>query len=208
VRMIGALKGMRGDFDEARAAIARAEAMAAEAGLEMLLISSGSHVLGYVELEAGDPQAALDAALPSYEALAATGDTAFSSTSAGYVAWALIELERLEEAERYAQIALDTAAETDGESQALGRQVRARVLARRGQFEEAERLAREAIAIRGLAEGPNGHAEALMALAEVLRLAERPSEAAEALTEAADRFGQKGNTVMVERTRRLIAGLT
>ena len=208
VRMIGALKGMRGDFDEARAAIARAEAMAAEAGLEMLLISSGSHVLGYVELEAGDPQAALNAALPSYEALAATGDTAFSSTSAGYVAWALIELERLEEAERYAQIALDTAAETDGESQALGRQVRARVLARRGQFEEAERLAREAIAIRELAEGPNGHAEALMALAEVLRLAGRPSEAAEALTEAADRFGQKGNTVMVERTRRLIAGLT
>jgi tetratricopeptide (TPR) repeat protein len=205
--MIGAFKAMRGDFDAARADIARADAMAAEAGLEMLLISSGSHVLAYVELEAGDPQAALDAALPSYEAMAATGDTAFSSTSAGMVGWTLAELGRLDEAERYAQIALDTAAETDGESQALGRQTRARVLARRGQFQEAERLAREAIAIRATAEGPNGHAEALMALAEVLRLAGRRSEGLETLTEAAERFAQKGNIVMVERTRRLIAQL-
>ena len=207
VRSIGGLKAMRGDFDGARADIARSDAIAAEAGLEMLLVSSGSHFMAHVELRAGNPQAALDSGLPSYEALAATGDTGFSSTSAGIVASALVELDRLDEAERYAQIALDTAAASDGVSQALGREVRARVLARRGQLEEAEPLTREAIAISATDEDPNRHAEALMALAEVLQLAGRPSEAAEALTEAAKRFGQKGNIVMVERARRLIAEL-
>jgi class 3 adenylate cyclase/tetratricopeptide (TPR) repeat protein len=207
VRSIGGLKAMRGDFDEARADIARSDQIASEAGLDMLLISSGSQFLAGVELRAGNPQAALDAALPSYEGMAASGDLAFSSTSAGVVGWALVELDRLGEAERYARIAIDTAAESDGESQALGRQVQSRVLARRGQFDEAERLAREAVAIRGTREWPNGQGEAFLALAEVLQLAGRRTEAAEALAEAAERFGQKDNIVMVERTRHLIAEL-
>jgi tetratricopeptide (TPR) repeat protein len=206
VRTIGALKSMRGDFEGARADIARADAMAAEAGFSMHVASSGSQVLAPVEMRAGNPQAALDAALPSYEAMAATGDLSFSSTSAGMVAWALAELDRLDEAERYAQIALDTSSQSDYESQALGREVLARVLSRQGALAEAERLAREAVAIRDGAENPNGQGEALLVLADVLRLAGRPG-AADTLEAAARRFGQKGNVVMVERARSRLAEL-
>ena len=204
-RSLGGLKAMRGDFDGARADIARANRLAAEIGHQQIVMSSGAHFSAGVELLAGDPQRALDEALPSYEAMAATGDLAFSSTAAGHVAWALLELDRLDDAERYARITLNTAAESDGESQALGRQVQAIVLARRGEFEEADRLSREAVAIREGGEYLNGHAEVLLARGEVLRLAGRLEGAAHALSESAELFGRKGNLVMVARVKRLLA---
>jgi tetratricopeptide (TPR) repeat protein len=207
-RTIGGLKAMRGDFDEARAEIARSTAIAAEAGLQLILDSSGSHFLVNVELLAGNPQAAFDAALPSYEALAASGDVAFASTSAGFVGRALVELGRLDEAERFARIATDTAAQSDHESQSVGREVRAAVLARRGEFEEGERIAREAVSIRAPTDDLNGQGNAHLALAEVLQRAGRSAAAAEALREAVDRFGRKGNVVMVERANRELAELS
>ena len=208
MRSLGGLKAMRGDFDGARADIAEANRLAAEVGNRQIVESSGAHFSAGVELLAGDPHRALDVALPSYEAMAATGDLAFSSTAAGHVAWALLELGRLDDAERYARIALDTAAASDAASQTLGRQIDGQVLAHRGDFEEAERLLREAVAIGKDGEYLNNHAAVVLAYGEVLRLAGRLAEAAEAVSEAADLFGRKGNVVMLDRARRLLAELT
>lgn len=47
----------------------------------------------------------------------------------------------------------------------------------------------------------------MLALAEVLRLAERESEAAEAMQEALALWEAKGNVVYAERTRALLAEL-
>ena len=154
---------------------------------------------------AGDPQAALDVALPSYEAMRASGDVAFSSTAAGQVAAACAELGRWGEAERYARIAIDTAALSDVESQALGRRVHALVLANRGELEEAERVARESVAIRDAGEFLVGAAESYFALGEVLRLAGRHDDADEAFRGALDRFERKGHLVMVDRVRRVLS---
>ena len=208
MRSLGGLKAMRGDFDGARADIAEANRLAAEVGNRQIVESSGAHFSAGVELLAGDPHRALDVALPSYEAMAATGDLAFSSTAAGHVAWALLELGRLDDAERYARIALDTAAASDAASQTLGRQIDGQVLAHRGDFEEAERLLREAVAIGKDGEYLNNHAAVVLAYGEVVRLAGRLAEAAEAVSEAADLFGRKGNVVMLDRARRLLAELT
>jgi tetratricopeptide (TPR) repeat protein len=207
LRVIGALKAMRGDFEGARADIQKADLMALEVGYDQIAVSSGAHFLGPVELLAGDPQAALDAALPSYEAMSASGDLAFSSTAAGNVADALAALGDWEGAERYARITIDTAAAGDAESQALGRRVLAIVLANRGQFEDAERVARESVAIRDAGEYLDGAALSYNALGQVLRKAGRDDEAADAFRGALDRFERKGNLVMVERVRGVLAEL-
>ena len=82
------------------------------------------------------------------------------------------------------------------------------MLARRGAFEEAERLSREAVTIRAGGEYLNGHAEVVLARGEVLRLAGRLGRGCGGrLSEAAELFGRKGNLVMVERARRKIAEL-
>ena len=90
----------------------------------------------------------------------------------------------------------------------LWRQVRAKVCARRGEHVEAERLAREAVAI----------GEGTDVLNCAGRRARRPrrgahcssgnaGEAAAALEQALDRYERKGNLVMARRTRDRLAAL-
>ncbi len=69
----------------------------------------------------------------------------------------------------------------DADAQVGWRRVRAKLLARRGDFEEAERLGREATAIASGTDYLDLHAQALADLAEVLRLAGKPEESAAAV---------------------------
>jgi tetratricopeptide (TPR) repeat protein len=81
------------------------------------------------------------------------------------------------------------------------------VLARRSEYDEAERLAREAVEIGESTEDLGSKAEARADLGEVLTLAGRPQEAAEALEEALVRFEAKENLVMAGRVRERLAAL-
>ena len=81
----------------------------------------------------------------------------------------------------------------------LWRQARGKALARRGDLEEGERLAREAVALAGETEMLNAQADALIDLAEVLALAGR--DATPDLDRALALYERKGNLVMAERTR-------
>ena len=78
---------------------------------------------------------------------------------------------------------------------------RAKVLARRGDFEVAERLAREAVDFVSQSDFLTAQADATSDLAEVLRLAGRYEAAARALVEAIELHDRKGNVVAVERAR-------
>ena len=89
----------------------------------------------------------------------------------------------------------------------LWRQARALVLARRGEHDEAERLAREAVAIGDQTQSLNEQADAYWDLAVVLLLGERRDEAAKALHRALDRYERKENLVMAERTSRKLESL-
>ena len=89
----------------------------------------------------------------------------------------------------------------------LWRQVRAKVLAHRSDREEAERLAREAVARAEETDQLNGHGDALVDLAEVLEVAGKPDEAKAALEQALALYERKGNLVMAERTRAKLAEL-
>ena len=66
------------------------------------------------------------------------------------------------------------------------------VLAHRGQFDEAEQRARDAITILRRTEFNTQTADALMTLGEVLRGAGRVSEAAAAISEALVIYEKKG----------------
>jgi hypothetical protein len=75
------------------------------------------------------------------------------------------------------------------------------VHARRGEQADAERLAREAVAICDDTEMLDRQGDAYGDLAEVLVLADRTDEAIPVLKEALERYERKGNLVMVGRVR-------
>ena len=90
----------------------------------------------------------------------------------------------------------------------LWRQVRAQVLARRGEHAEAEQLAREAVSLAEETDMLNFHGNALADLAEVYALAGRTEEAREQLEQALVLYERKGNLVAAARARRRLEELT
>lgn len=106
-----------------------------------------------------------------------------------------------------ARVGEETAAADDIYLQVLWRAVRAKVLARRELLGEAEALAREAVALAYESEYVDARSDAQLALAEVLRLAGRSGEAAEAVEKVRVLHEAKGNVLQVERARTLLAEL-
>jgi tetratricopeptide (TPR) repeat protein len=150
-----------------------------------------------IELLAGDPAAAAELAEAGAELSAAPAR-----------AQAYYRLGRLEDAEAWAGRAAEIGASDDWMAQMPSLQVRAKVLARRGEHSEAERLAREAVAIGArAAQALNLTADAYADLAEVLSLAGRTVEAASALEQALDRYERKENVVMAARIRARLEAL-
>jgi hypothetical protein len=82
---------------------------------------------------------------------------------------------------------------------------RAKLLAGRGETDEAARLAREAVGFIAATDHINVHADALVELAEVLRAAGEETEATAALEQAVVLYEEKGNLLGAERTRQLLA---
>ncbi len=114
--------------------------------------------------------------------------------------------ERLEEADAWVNRAVEIGATEDAFTQIFWRQVKAKLLARAGDHDEAERLAAEAVAISRETDFLNGQGDATADLAEVLLLGGRADDAAAALEQALRLYEQKGNLVSARRVRaRLVA---
>jgi tetratricopeptide (TPR) repeat protein len=121
------------------------------------------------------------------------------STLAPELGRSLCALGRYDEAESLAKLGRELGSKDDFATQMLWRQVQARILAHHGEHAEAERLAREAVAIGAQTDALNFQGDALCDLAEVLALAGQPKAAAEALEQALTLYEQKENVVMAER---------
>jgi len=202
----GSLAAMEGRFDQARDLIAGARATLEERGQRMAAAAAPSLFLGQVELLAGDPAAAEAALRAGYDALERMGEKAYLSTVAAYLAEALYAQRRYAEAEDLTVASDSAAAPDDVESQVRWRCVRAKVLARRGEQDEAERIAREALALADETDYLQTRADARIGLAEVLSLAAQPGEAARALAEASELYEGKGIVILATRTRALLEG--
>jgi class 3 adenylate cyclase/tetratricopeptide (TPR) repeat protein len=197
--VLAALHAMRGHFDEARSHLDRCLAIYRELGSTLHL--AAAQVPYLVEMSAGDAAAAEARMREGVDLLREAGETGFLSTSAANLAEAMYAQGKFVEAEEYSRLSEDNAAPDDVASQVQWRMVRGKLLARQGVLEDAERLALEAVTI---AEGMDYYqmlGDALMDLAEVLRLAERPADAAAAAERAIDPYERKGHVVAVGRAR-------
>ncbi len=153
------------------------------------------------ELLAGDPAAAAELGAEGCSLLEQLGDKGFLSTAAGCLGQALYELDRLDEANVWADRAAELGASEDVATQLLWRQVRAKVLARRGKYVEAERLARDAVTIGEPTDDLIAQANASADLAAVLEMAGHHEDAVTEMARARALYVQKGNIVSAERAR-------
>jgi tetratricopeptide (TPR) repeat protein len=198
---------MLGRFDDARAILAQARAELADRGGGIWLGALTGQTSLEVELLAGDPAAAAAFGDAGCRILEELGERSMLSTLAGLRAQALFALGRLEEADASAGQGAALGASDDAYTQMLWRQVRAKVLASRAELAEAERLAREAVAIGDETSMLEAQASAHADLAEVLVAAGADVDAAVELEQALMRHERKGNLVMAERTRSRVAEL-
>jgi class 3 adenylate cyclase/tetratricopeptide (TPR) repeat protein len=200
------LEAMRGSFDVARELIASATVLAEELGLEVAAAGVQGDA-AHVELLAGRPAGAERALRPAIEALEHMGDQAHLATVAPYLADALFAQGRGEEAAPVIGLAAQWTLADDMDAQIGLRRSQAKLLAHRSAFDNAERLAREAIELAGCTDFLEAHARALEDLAEVLRLAGRPQESLAELEHAIRLHEQKGNLVSTANTRTLLESL-
>jgi len=202
----GAL-AMLGRFDEARAILAETRAELAERGGGILLANILAHESVWVELWAGDPAAAAEFGAEGWRLYEELGEQSFLPGTAGNLAQALYALDRLDEADAWAGRAAELGASVDAWKEMLWRQVRAKVLARRGEHADAERLAREAVAICDETDMLDAQGDVYADLAEVLSLADKTDEAAAALEQALERYQRKGNRVSTQKAQTRLAEL-
>jgi tetratricopeptide (TPR) repeat protein len=193
--------GMLGRFDEARALLSGLLEQLVDRGARIQVALLLSQTRAGLELLAGDPAAALASGEEGCRLLEEAGERGWLSTGAGLVGQAMYELGRLDEAEAWAGRAAELGASDDAMTQMLWRQVRAKVLARRGEHGDAERLAREAAEIALRTQMPSAQGDAYRDLASVLELVEKGQEAVAALEQALRFYERKGNLVMTERVR-------
>jgi class 3 adenylate cyclase/tetratricopeptide (TPR) repeat protein len=193
---------MLGRFVEARAELERAEEIFAQAG--MTLSVEAGHGRSYIELLSGNPKKVVDRLGQSIERVREAGETGFLSTSAAFMAEALVALGRYDEALEYTQLTESLAAPGDVASEGAWRRIRALIMMHQGHLEEAEALAREAVAIAEPTDHWNERGETYMALATVMQAAGRGDQALAAAREALASYERKGNVVSAERARALI----
>ena len=204
-RQIGGLLAMQGRFAEARAKFEEQRAYFERLGSRMILATLTSHHMAQAELLAGDAARAAELAISGYEALTALGDRGFASTSAAKVARAMLELGRDDEAEQWARTAQEMTTEDDFGTQGPARGVEAQVLARRGEYEAAEALARESAAMSDRTDQLTYVADAHADLANVLLAAGKADEAEAEFQRALALYERKGHLVGAEKMRARLA---
>jgi hypothetical protein len=139
--------------------------------------------------------------------LEAANKTAELSTYSAWLGRYLCALGRYEEAAPLAQQSRDLGDEQDALTQIEWRRVQALVLSHRNEHAEAERLAREAVAIAENSDSPVWQGDAVADLAQVLDAAGRHDDSIAAWQQALDHYERKGVIPLAQRTRKRIAAL-
>jgi class 3 adenylate cyclase/tetratricopeptide (TPR) repeat protein len=195
----------QGEFDEARRLIAAARTLLEEVALTVWLAGPVAQFAGWVELLAGDPVAAERQLRWGYEKLNEIGELSWLSTTTALLAEAVYLIGRSEEAEELTRASEESAGAEDRYSHALLRNVRAKVLARRGDAEGAEALARASVTLVDETDFLDLRWHIRMGWAEILRTGGRGEDARTVLMEAREIAERKGNVVAAQRVAALLA---
>jgi tetratricopeptide (TPR) repeat protein len=164
--VLGGLLSMQGRFDEAREHHGRARELFARLG-PTPSAAEGALNAADTELLADDPEQAELLLRAAYATLEAADETAIRTSVAAALAQALAARGQDDEALAFTEDSERMAAPDDIQPQVTWRAVRAAVLGRRDDGEEAERLAQEAVELARATDDPNLLAMALLAAGEV-----------------------------------------
>jgi tetratricopeptide (TPR) repeat protein len=200
LRALAGLSAMVGRFEDAWRYVERDRAILRDLGLR-ILASSSALIAGQVGLLAGEPQRAESELRQGYDTLAEIGDHNGLATIAACLAEALLAQGRDKDALAMAATGREYAAPEDIPAQIGWRGPTATALARHGQQEESERLAREAVELAEKTDFLDLHASVMLNLADVLRLGGNASEAAGTARAAAALYASKGNLVALARAQ-------
>ncbi len=198
---LGGLEAMRKNFTDARAHVSHARTIYNEFGLTMAAIDTCGRVFASIDILADFPGDAERTLLECCASLQERGQTAVLATRAGELAHAIYEQGRYEEAEVWTRLASSSAGTDDLDAALSWQPVQAKILARQGKVGEAELLARETLKLVSRSDSANRNADACMALAEILGIADRQAEAEEATRTALRLYEQKGNLASAGRAR-------
>jgi class 3 adenylate cyclase/tetratricopeptide (TPR) repeat protein len=199
-----ALLAMTGELEAARALLRRAvpEALDLAAVVPVGMIGmAGSHV----ELLAGSPEGAAELLTIPWERYGEIGETGFRSTVGTLLSYALFLLGRVKEATAVLDEVETFVSADDFDPQARMRWVRALILSSGGELEEAERLARGAVAFVEPTDYLEVTADAYLALGAVLDRADKQEEAQAAWRRALELYEQKGVVPRVAEVREHLA---
>jgi tetratricopeptide (TPR) repeat protein len=194
----------QGRFDESREGIRRMQERFSELGMEVTRLSEAMD-LGHVEQLAGDLQAAEEVLREGWVGLGELGEHGYRSTIGAQLGWTLVELGRLDEAAHILNEAAALASSEDFTTSVWVLMARSAMASRRGEHEDAVRLANEAVAVLAAAEYVTLHVESRIALGQVLIRADRADEARAPLADALARAEAKGALVLAESARELLA---
>jgi class 3 adenylate cyclase/tetratricopeptide (TPR) repeat protein len=197
---VAQLLAMQGEFEEARKASFQSRIMLEDLGFSVFAAAT-SQEDGHIEMLAGDATQAETELRKGYDALAEMGEVGFRCTIAAQLANALCAQGRWDEASQFAEFVEVTAAVDDVTAQIEWRGARAKILAHSGAFEEAERLAREAVDMAARTEYLISHGDAVFDLGGVLASSHKIDDAVRVFRDALGLFEQKGNVVSAGRAR-------
>ena len=140
--------------------------------------------------------------------LEAMKEKALRATVAAFLAEAVLVQGRVAEAGELARLSDETGSTDDTFLRVKLLAVEARIAARRGRFAEAEKAGRAAVDRAASTDAATEHAEALMALGDVLALANRRQEALTVVRQAAALFKEKRNRAGAFKAERTLEALT
>jgi tetratricopeptide (TPR) repeat protein len=129
------------------------------------------------------------------------GETSPLATWGAELAGVLYEARHYDEAVEWLRVAGDSAGDDDLDAMLARQPVEAKMLARHGRIDEAERLARTTVDLAARTDALNRCAESLLALADVLELAGSDGESRDCVEQALRLYKQKGNVAAAARVR-------
>jgi class 3 adenylate cyclase/tetratricopeptide (TPR) repeat protein len=198
---LGLLYALDGRLDEGRRLYQHGQAVAEElAGLAWPIAFSRGGIGAKIELLAGEAKLAELELRAAAAALTEMGDRENPGDFKLRIAEALWAQGRVDEGVA-AALEVEQSEQPSVDVQARWRYVHAQARARMGEFDEAERLAREAVELLEPTDLVWDRADARMVLAEVLGRAGREDEAERAMRETLDLYEQKGHVIGARRAR-------